>query len=208
MEDELANFAQINAQNFWNDAGNSLTNRGFPLCSGSKVIDVGGYLGDWTAYISRVHDCHVHVYEPVEEFCESMRARFFHNPKVKIFNFALEDRDARMPIAFMNDSSTFYSPPRQDATEVTMLDVAQIISEPIDLLALNCEGSEYAILERLIKSGKIKYIRQLLVQFHTFVDNAVFKREAIVEQLWKTHQQRWCYPFVWEAWSKLWKADD
>jgi FkbM family methyltransferase len=208
MEDELANFAQVNAENFWRDAGESFLNRGFPLSSGSKVIDVGGYKGDWTDYITRRHDCYVDVYEPVYDSVVFMRARFSTNKKIKIIHAGLEEFDGKRPIALMNDSSSFYYPMREDAPFAPVCDVASAISAPVDLMAINCEGSEYNILNRLIFSGKIKSIRHILVQFHTFVHDAKARRDALQEELWKTHQQRWCYPFVWEAWSSNWRKEE
>ena len=88
------------------------------------------------------------------------------------------------------------------------MDVANMIADPVDLMAINCEGSEYNILNRLIFSGKIKSIRHILVQFHAFVHDAEARRDALQKELSNTHRQRWCYPFVWEAWSRNYKGDD
>ena len=208
MEDELANYAQSNAQDFWRDAGEMHLNRGFPLTSSSKVIDVGGYKGDWTAFITRMHNCYVDIYEPLEDYCIAMRARFAGNPKIKVINAALDGYDGHHYIAFMEDSSSLYYPYRDDAIQVPVMNASLAVNGMVDLLALNCEGSEYAILDVLIRSGKISQIRNLLVQFHTFVPDAKAKRDGLIESLWNTHQQRWCYPFVWEAWSLTYRPNE
>jgi FkbM family methyltransferase len=205
---QLTEMAQKNAEQFWVDAGNYYLNRGFPLCSTSRVIDIGGYKGDWAAYIHSVHNCFVDIYEPLKDFCVGMRERFAGNPKIRVLEYAVEDRTDWKGLAFMEDSSSLHYPLRDDAIVVPVIDVNAIIDAPVDLMAINCEGSEYNILERLISTGKIKLIRNILVQFHAFVPGAEEKRHAIVYELRKTHQQRWCYPFVWEAWSKTWKADE
>jgi FkbM family methyltransferase len=201
MEDQLAEYAETNARQFWHDAGEMYLNRGFPLCSESNVIDVGGYKGDWTAYIYGKHNCFIDVYEPLQDYCIEMLQRFAGNSKIKIVNAALESHNGREPIAFMEDSSSLYYPLRDDAPIVPLVDVGSVIHGPVDLMALNCEGSEYSILERLIKNAQIREIRHLLVQFHTFVPDAKEKRDHLRTQLERTHTERWCYPFVWEAWS-------
>ena len=61
-------------------------------------------------------------------------------------------------------------PPQQ---EVKIKDVADHINEPIDLLNINIEGSEFAVLERLIETGKLDLIKEIQVQFHDFAPDAV-----------------------------------
>ena len=72
----------------------------------------------------------------------------------------------------------------------------------IDLLKLNIEGSEYDVLEKLLNDGKIDIIENIQVQFHTFIDNCVDRRNNIREKLKNTHIETYCYEFVWENWKK------
>ena len=73
--------------------------------------------------------------------------------------------------------------------------------ERIDLLKVNIEGGEYELLPFLIRSGWIKKIVDLQVQFHTIGAEYVSAREAIRSALSKTHVESWCYWFVWESWT-------
>jgi hypothetical protein len=40
------------------------------------------------------------------------------------------------------------------------------------------------------------------VQFHEFVDDAARQRSELRRQLEHTHEESWCYEFVWENWSR------
>jgi FkbM family methyltransferase len=188
------------AKQFWNDAANYYLLRTFNLNERIFAIDIGGYLGDWTAYLSNRYDCYLDVYEPVPEFYEKLEERFKGNDKVRCRNFGLGYPTRTEPIALMADSSTVYAPTREDAPIISIQDPAKFICEP-DLLTINCEGGEYEILERLASGTNIKNIKYILVQFHDFFCDAEKNRNKVREMLNVTHKEDWCYPFVWEAWS-------
>jgi hypothetical protein len=67
---------------------------------------------------------------------------------------------------------------------------------------LNIEGGEYEFLMALINSKLIRKIKFLQIQFHNFFVNATKERKKIRSQLFKTHDEMWCYDFVWESWKK------
>lgn len=74
--------------------------------------------------------------------------------------------------------------------------------ESWDLIKLNIEGGEYAVLKKLIDSGLICKFKHIQVQFHLNVPNARKKYKELVKQLRHTHTRQWCYPFVWESWQR------
>ena len=80
--------------------------------------------------------------------------------------------------------------------------LAELNVRQIDLLKINIEGGEFPLLEHLLDSGLVPKIRHLQVQFHDFTESAVSRRALIREKLSRTHSQDWCYPFVWESWSR------
>ncbi len=58
-------------------------------------------------------------------------------------------------------------------------------------------------MEHIISCGKQAIVRQYQIQFHNFVENAVDRRIQISRALSETHEQTWCYTFVWENWRKI-----
>jgi hypothetical protein len=74
--------------------------------------------------------------------------------------------------------------------------------EEVDLLKINIEGGEFELIPAIIDSGLISRVRFIQVQFHSFAPNAYELREQIRKNLKKTHQEMWCYQFVWESWKR------
>lgn len=68
-------------------------------------------------------------------------------------------------------------------------------------MKINIEGSEYELLDSLIKTGNIKRIRNLQIQFHSWIDDSSLKRENIRIKLCNTHYETYCFPFIWENWT-------
>lgn len=70
----------------------------------------------------------------------------------------------------------------------------------IDLMKINIEGGEYALLEHLIEAGHIKEIKNIQIQFHDFVPDADKRMCKIQSGLEETHFLTYQYRFVWENW--------
>lgn len=180
----------------------------YPLNPQSIVFDVGGYLGDFAAEISQRYDCVVYVFEPVANYHASCAARFQGKHKVFCLPFGLSDKDQVLPISVAADASGLYNPRHsRSPTEMIKLKtmagaLAELNVRQIDLLKINIEGGEFPLLEHLLESGLMPKIRHLQVQFHDFTESAVSRRALIREKLSLTHVQDWCYPFVWESWSR------
>jgi hypothetical protein len=68
---------------------------------------------------------------------------------------------------------------------------------------MNIEGDEYPILEHMIETGYINRIKNIQIQFHLGIDNAVEKRDKIREKLTLNgFKIKYDYAFVWESWTK------
>lgn len=201
-KEDLLAYEEKNAKRFWAEAGNDYLTRHFWLTPESRVMDVGGYRGDWTSYIASRYQSFVDVYEPLPVFYRYLSTRFSDNPKVRVFNFGLENENHQARIAVMEDSSSLYYPFRDDAPTVEVRDVSEITKETgaVDLMALNCEGAEYKILRRLVETDQIRWIKNIIVQFHAFYPDAERERDQIRAWLRGTHDELFAFPFCWEAW--------
>lgn len=178
----------------------------FPLRPDSIVLDVGGYHGDWVARIVEQYGSVVHVFEPVEAFCELIDQRFAGDDRVVCHRYGLGSADERMRISLAeNRSSTVVSD--GSGAEIAIRDILGVLAElgisHVDLAKINIEGGEYALIERLIESGALSRFDRLLVQFHDFAPGAKKRYAAISSALPKTHTLVFRYPFVWELWSRV-----
>jgi FkbM family methyltransferase len=172
----------------------------FDLNEHSFVIDAGGYDGQWAKAIFDKYKCLIHVYEPVPEFYHKIQILFYEEYKVNIYCMGLSDSERLEKIYLNDNASSIHKSNSLEPMTIIMEDVGLYDGAIIDLLKINTEGSEYELLDRIIKKGFQGNFKNILVQFHTFVDGYEEKRKAIHEELSKTHRLEWCYEYVWELW--------
>ncbi|MEK7594265.1 MAG: FkbM family methyltransferase [Patescibacteria group bacterium] len=175
----------------------------YNLNKNSVAYDMGGYKGEWAEKINKLYGCKVEVFEPVLKFVEILEKKFKDNPKVNIYPFGLEGRTYTERISLdLASSSTFKKGAKTEKIELVKASDFIPKSLKIDLIKINIEGGEYELLEHLIKTGLIKNITDLQLQFHEFVPNGRKKRLKIQELLGKTHVMTYNYPFIWENWRR------
>lgn len=193
------------------DKGDSLIRFDYQLGNKSVVFDVGGYKGDFAFRINQLFGCRVFVFEPANLFYQDCKTRFIGNSKIKTYNYGVSDVAESAVLNLNTSGSTLFPeelPPNMEsklATEqVSLRTLPDILEElevsMVDLMELNVEGAEFKILPHLIETGAIKKIRCLQVQFHKFFPDATLLRDQIRAKLLETHDELYCYPFVWESW--------
>ncbi len=70
-------------------------------------------------------------------------------------------------------------------------------------IAMQSEGGEYVLLNHMLNSGIIDMFRNIQVQFHDNYPECESLRDDIRARLKETHVESYCYPFVWESWSRV-----
>jgi hypothetical protein len=75
-------------------------------------------------------------------------------------------------------------------------------NQPIDLIKINIEGDEFALMNCLLNHNIIDMFDNIQIQFHSFMDNAIEMRNEIQNKLIHTHHLTYNYDFVWENWEK------
>ena len=175
------------------------------LNDNSIVFDLGGYDGEWSLKMSEKYKCNFYIFEPIKSFYDTIINKFLNNSKVKSFNFGLGNKDESLEISVNGDGSSFFETNNKKET-VYMIDFIKFLNEHnienVDLLKINIEGSEYDVLEYLLKNEKINIFNSIYVQFHRFIPGCVERRKNIIEKLKETHNLVFCYDFIWEKWEK------
>lgn len=176
----------------------------YDLNQESLVFDLGGYQGDWTANIFARYGCHIHVFEPVTEYAEQIKQKFIPFEKVHVHPFGLGKNSRKVMLNVDQDSSSMYTQGEQ-SREATLVRADDFIKgsgiSSIDLMKINIEGGEYDLLEHFIEMNQISIIKNLQVQFHDFIPNAVERMFTIQKKLAETHCITYQFPFVWENWK-------
>jgi FkbM family methyltransferase len=180
----------------------------YPLSSSSLVFDVGAYQGKFSREIQEKHGCRVCAFEPVKAFFQQTKTSVAANPNIAVFNFGLGPVTSQREIAVRADSSGFWldSAEKETATVWAPEEVMKYLGiTAIDLLKINIEGEEYNLLDHILAVGIIEKVKYLQVQFHSYgaaEHNEATRRDAIREGLKRTHDEMWCYPFIWESWAR------
>lgn len=177
----------------------------FDLNSQSVYFDLGGYKGEEVDEIYRRYGCYIYVFEPVAEYASFLQQKYKDIERIKVFAFGLSDKTEQTSISLLDNSSSVF---KQDggAETIQLVRISEFISqhniEKIDLMKINIEGSEYPVLEDLIKTKLINRVENVMVQFHDFVDDAEARMLKIEAQLKLTHYLTYRFKFVWENWAK------
>lgn len=204
MEEIEPTLQSLRVQPWFKDNGDSTLRIDYDLNEHSVVFDLGGYMGNWSMDIFCKYSPNIYIFEPHIQFSRIIRKRFSHNPKVKIFDFGLSDNNRQENLFVSADASSLYKT-EGDLVTIQLKNIEQFLAEyeikQIDLIKINIEGGEFELLEYLLKIKKIQVFKNIQVQFHDFVPNAIERMKLIQNELSKTHHLTYSYEFVWENWQ-------
>ena len=198
--------AIIERTKWYRDKGDEYLRLEYNLNEDSIVFDIGGYVGDFAEKISKKFGCKIYLFEPSQSFYKKCLERFKNNKNILCFNYGVGNLNGDFVLSNDNEaSSTKRKISDKEGEKIKIKKISDIIEEQrvnnIDLMKINIEGGEYDLLSFLINENLISKINNIQVQFHSFVPNAVKKREEITNLLKNTHKNDWSYYFVWENWS-------
>lgn len=173
----------------------------------SVVLDVGAYQGEWSETMARRYDATIYAFEPDPSSRPRLVERLAAHPKARVLPVGLGAADRTAALAMAGPgSSTFGAEAAFGTCPVPIRDVAAVLSElgleRIDLLKVNIEGGEFDLLDRLVATGWLPRVQQLMVQFHEWHPKAYRRRRTIRRALRRSHREVWCYPWVWEFWRR------
>jgi FkbM family methyltransferase len=172
----------------------------------SVVFDIGGYVGDWADQIRRRYGTKIHIFEPIPQHLVALRNRFAADSNVLVADYGLGAVDGLRYVTLSADGSGVLKA-GEHRIQCRFRDVAEVLDEleyeMVDLMKINIEGDEFDLLERIITAGWVSRIRELQIQFHSFVPNAVERRNVLRGRLANTHRLTYDFYFVWENWRLL-----
>lgn len=174
----------------------------YALNENSVVYDLGGYRGDWAHEINKKYNCRVVVLEPFPKWFKHCENRFVNNPKVEVYGVAASDRFGKAVLSSDSQGSSLHMKSVNTET-IELVDFAEFMSHDnkVDLIKINIEGEEFAVLDTLYKNGMLSRITDLQIQTHPFVKNARAKYMTMDHQLNTTHKKTYFYPWIWENWT-------
>lgn len=187
---------------WFRDKGDDTHSLNHPLNENSIVFDLGGYLGEWSVNIFKKYNCHIHIFEPVKNYYLEIK-NVVNSSKITVNQFGLAEKTFTTEININDEASSIFKKVGK-GEKIQLINFLDYVNEKkinqIDLIKINIEGSEYDLLEYLIKNEYINKIKNIQVQFHDFFPNAENRMKNIQDQLSKTHHLTFQYPFIWENW--------
>lgn len=173
-------------------------------------LDVGGYHGEFIPRMVKMGCTKVYCFEPHTHFhriCETVANQCQSDVTIEVINKALHE-DSDFYLNILGDSTTLFDIDAAGAStrdapkeKINGISFETFIKEydlsHIDLIKMNCEGSEFKLLEDLLESGVT--FNELLVQFHHNDDQRDSLIERFIESgydVW-THQRWDTDNFVW-----------
>lgn len=178
----------------------------------SIVFDFGGFDGKWAETLFKKHKCNIYVFEPVSILFNACNSRLGKYPKIKVFNFGLapSDEDQEVKISIEGDASSMFSnnTGTHDKKKTETCKLKSFSSflkdnniQNIDLVKMNIEGAEFDLLDYILLNNLNKIMNNIQIQFHEFMDDCINRRNNIINNLSKTHNNSWNYSWVLESWE-------
>ena len=178
----------------------------YPLTPDSVIIEAGTHRGLWAEAMAKRYGCTIHTFEPIFQFWRAAKDRLYVYPNVHVHNVGLSDSLRTETWKIKGDMTGAFNGEGEEQ-DVTLIDFCNWLDrhgevpDSIDLLEINIEGGEYALLEDIFRRGYQSRFRNIQVQPHGVVPNAVERWTAIQQHLSVTHELTYCAPFCWENWQ-------
>lgn len=177
------------------------------LKSDDVYFDVGSFTGQFAKQFHDKHGCVLYCFEPIKNLYEQTKKTLSGIDAAHCYHFGLGAKTEELDISLTGDASSLYLTEKAANTErVKVVAIDEFIKgegiDNIKVIKINIEGAEYDLLDHALDTGMVEKMENIQVQFHTFIDDCVERRESIRQRLSETHELTWDYPFIWENWRR------
>ena len=194
-------------QKRWEDDNGDFTKiLDYPIDENSQVIELGGYIGEWTEKLVNKFNPKLLIIEPVPKFVKKLKDKFEDNTKVVIDNSAISTSNKTIQLHVLESSTSESIKVSNNKLSAKAYNIEHFVEKynlsKIDLIQVNIECEEYPLLLHWINTDFLKNVRFIQIQFHTFCDDYEEKYFIISEGLKNLgFEIRYRYDFVWESWE-------
>lgn len=207
MKKILKKVVELPHQKKWEDDNGDFTKiLEYPLDNTSQVIELGGYIGEWTEKIVNTFNPKLLIIEPIPMFVERLKNKFKDNSNVTIDNSAISTTNKEITLHVFESRTSESIEVSSNKINVDAYDIQHFVKKynlnKIDLIQVNIECEEYPLLLDWISGDFLNNVRFIQIQFHTFC-NDYEKRYSIISEGLKNlgFEIRYKYDFVWESWE-------
>jgi FkbM family methyltransferase len=194
-------------QKRWEDDNGDFTKiLDYPIDENSQVIELGGYIGEWTEKLVNRFNPKLLIIEPIPKFVKILKYKFKTHPNVIIDNSAISTSNKKIELHILDSRTSESIEVSDNKIKVNAYDIHYFVKKynlnKIDLIQVNIECEEYPLLLNWISGNFLKNVRFIQIQFHTFCDDYEERYSIISEGLKNLgFEIRYRYDFVWESWE-------
>jgi FkbM family methyltransferase len=177
------------------------------LDANSIVVDVGAYRGVWFTWMQPKYPCHYYLIEPSPYSFDALKKVVGAYAKAHLFNVALWTEDGQGTLCdIQRDGANLFGTVEPRA-KVQLVDAVRFFTENkldvVDVMSVNIEGAEFQLLPYFVKTGLVKRIKNLMIQWHYDTTQPHSERQVwkIRETLVPTHRMAWNLG-AWECWER------
>ena len=187
---------------------------------GKTVLDVGGFIGDTAIFFACEGASRVISFEPIPTIFELAKKNILTNKfqdVVEIYNEGVSNKNATSAfwVSERTESSSLFSPKlNKDVTTKTAgrqkiriktVSICEVFSgfHSIDILKMDCEGSEYAILEAILDNNLQQRITGgIILEAHPVNEkwHPQYAVELLKKMRFDVHTES--TPYVWFIWCE------
>jgi FkbM family methyltransferase len=162
-------------------------------CENPVIIDCGANVGLSVIWFKqRYPNSRIIAFEADPVITEVLRANVatLGLKKVEIVDAAVWDSTGKA--GFVSDGADGGRIAFQGAQKIiNTVRLAEVITEPVDLLKLDIEGAEYVVLQDLCKAGKIEQVEHLICEIHGQREN----KGRLIDLLKALREHRFSFTF-------------
>ena len=159
------------------------------------IVDVGAHIGLSTLYFKNLYpEARIVAVEPLRENAELLRLNMSTNVirDVEIVEVALAASSGKATLYFDSEIDDWYSTAgftegawngRQtsQSVEVETIALSSLLDEPVDLLKMDIEGAELAVLKEA--NSKLRRVKRIFLEHHPMQGNSLEKIVKLLESL-------------------------
>lgn len=143
---------------------------GVPLSDRSPVIyDIGSNIGVTMLYFKTVYPgAKVYCFEPQEKAYYLLTRNIVENQLSDTYAYNVAVTNHNGTVLFEDDAEGTGLLAHMSTTgrPVACCRLSDMISGPVDLLKMDAEGAEANILNDLVESGKIRHVKNIVMEYH------------------------------------------
>ncbi|KAL3885233.1 hypothetical protein ACJMK2_025321 [Sinanodonta woodiana] len=177
------------------------------------MIEIGGNRGDDATEFVNLYNPRYIILEPLEDYFNILKEKFRNNSRVTVVNVGLgiKNEVAMVNIEGVNACATSKFSGSNGKTALYIANATKFLMNlgvglfNVDLLTTNCEGCEYEVLETILSTNLINYIKNIQFATHSTLKglkNPLRRYCNIQELLQRTHRPTYQYKFIWENWRR------